>query len=62
MNVAYNVNAAVISKTPLAGPLDFLFPAHSTSLDTIAQICTAAAHGEIEPQIWTNEQLVNYEA
>lgn len=57
-----NLNDSIVKKTPLSKPLDFLFPAHSTKLATIAEVAIAAAHGEVETQIWNNELLLKYEA
>lgn len=60
-NIGYNINEAVVKKTPLSSHLDFLFPAHSTPLETIAEVAVGAAHNELPPQIWTNDMLLNFQ-
>ena len=61
VNIAANLNEGLVQKTPLAKPLDFLFPTHSTKLETIAEIAIGGAHEVLPPQVWTNEMLQNYQ-
>ncbi|CAI2378616.1 unnamed protein product [Moneuplotes crassus] len=62
VNIAANINEGIVQKTPLGKPLDFLFPTHATKLETIADVAIEGAHGHIEPKIWTNYMLQNYQA
>jgi nucleoside-diphosphate-sugar epimerase len=61
VNILYNLNDC-IAKTPLGKPLDFLFPAHTTKLETIAEIAMWGAQGDFgDIDYWTNEMLLKYE-
>lgn len=60
LNIGYNLNQSVVQKTPLGSSLDFLFPAHSTPLEKVAEIAVEALHDKLSPQIWTNDMILNY--
>lgn len=60
IKLGYQANLNVVQKTPAAGLLDFLFPAHPTSLEKIGEIALAACHNELPPQVWTNDMILSY--
>ena len=62
VNIAYNLNEGILQKTPLGKPLDFLFPAHTTPLQSIADIAVEAAHNKLPPQLWNNDMILDYES
>ena len=60
VKIGYHANQTIVQKTPAAGILDFLFPAHPTSLSKIGEIAISACHNELPPQIWTNDMILSY--
>eukprot|EP00343_Euplotes_focardii_P006476 CAMPEP_0205811124 /NCGR_PEP_ID=MMETSP0205-20121125/15289_1 /ASSEMBLY_ACC=CAM_ASM_000278 /TAXON_ID=36767 /ORGANISM="Euplotes focardii, Strain TN1" /LENGTH=121 /DNA_ID=CAMNT_0053089911 /DNA_START=316 /DNA_END=678 /DNA_ORIENTATION=- len=52
VNIVANLNEGLIQKTPLADPLDFLFPARATPLETIADVVIGGAHEKLPPKVW----------
>eukprot|EP00347_Sterkiella_histriomuscorum_P014571 403360372 len=61
VNMAYYLNEKVNKHLPFSKSTDFLFPAHSTQLSTVAHFAIEGALGKNDTKILTNETLIKYE-
>ncbi|CDW89390.1 UNKNOWN [Stylonychia lemnae] len=59
---AWMLNEKVYKHSPFSKQTDFLFPAKSTKLSTVAHFAIEGALGRNENKIITNEQMIKYES
>ena len=61
VDIGYMVNEKVYKKTPLASQLDFLFPAKSVQLRTVAHIASEGLMGNLDESFITNDMIMKIE-
>lgn len=61
-NLGYCVNEYVVKHIPVVGTsVDFLFPAKSTKLSTVAHFAIEGVLGNIESKIIRNDDMILFE-
>lgn len=61
VDLAWLMNEKVYKKTPFAKQVDFLFPAKSVQLSTVAHFAIEGAMGNTNEKIITNDMLLEFE-